>query len=103
MSVCDRRQVKVTLPRSGCGPFWRRLLTDARKSPAEMRLLMMLALRYNSGWSIDDIAALTGRHKGQVSRLLKSAICRLRERYQDSPEVNCSHGGDDGGEEEEGP
>lgn len=86
MSVTDRNQVKVVLPRSGPQHFWQIIANHfAGEDPLRWKYLAMLALRENSGWPLDWIGAVFGHPKGHVTRCLKRIKGQLRDHFQ--PEV----------------
>jgi hypothetical protein len=90
MSVVNRREVKILLPRDGMDPFWQMLLDAAAGDPLQLKYLAMLGLRENSGWPLDAIAVVFKHPKGHVSRVLKNTKRRIRERYQladDAPDA----------------
>ena len=82
MSVTNRIDVKIVLPRSGPDDFWQLLMDDfAGNDPLKWKYLAMLALRENSGWPLAAIGVVFNHPKGHVSRCLKNIKARIRERY----------------------
>lgn len=81
MSIVNSHDVKVDLPRVGIDPFWDRLLADAAGDDQRLRDLAMLALREVCHWPMLSIGRAMGRHKGQVSRVVKRVKAEIREQY----------------------
>lgn len=83
MSTVNRHDVKITLPRTGTDPLWQQLLTEfAIDDPLRWKYLAMLALRENSGWSMQDIGFVFGHSKGHVSRCLANIKRQVRKHLE---------------------
>ncbi len=79
MSIVDRENKKVVLPRTGPDEFWQAVAEDfAGNDRRKWRYLAMLVLRETAGWPLEYIAR-TFKHKpGHITRCLD----RIKEELQ---------------------
>lgn len=83
MSVTNRNDVKMILPRSGPDHFWRVIAEHfAGTDKLRWKYLAMLALRENGGWPLDWIGAVFNHPKGHVTRCLQNIKRQLREHFE---------------------
>lgn len=79
MSVSDRKNQKLVLPRTGVEVMQKAILKKFRNREDALRNLAMLSLRVQ-GWELKQIGIVFGGlHKGHVSRILKDTIRQVRE------------------------
>ena len=82
MSCIRRNGAKTLLPRSGPDAFWSAVEEQfGQDDPRVWRYLAMLALRENTGWSLEQIGRAFGHPKGHVTRCLRRVEADLRERF----------------------
>jgi len=86
MSVVNRNQVKVTLYRDGEDSFWKLIRQEFLQGPPSQRrrrlkYLAMLALRVNSGWTVEQIGDLFGHPKGHIPRCLERIKQEIRDAF----------------------
>jgi hypothetical protein len=80
MSTVNQKNLKILLPRTGPDVFWQTIFEEfAQEDDRKWRYLAMLALRENSGWSLEHIAKLFKHKTGHVSRCL----LRIKEELRD--------------------
>lgn len=83
MSVVDRRDVKISLPRSGPDQFWQLIEQEfAGDDQLKWKYLAMLALRENAGWPLHSIGRAFGHPKGHVTRCLRKIKEQIGERFE---------------------
>lgn len=86
MTVVDRYQQKVPLPRAGNQELWSRVEQHyALEDTQRWRYLAMFALRETCGWNLDQIGLAFGHHKGHVTRCLRQIRGELQARFSMEP------------------
>lgn len=82
MSIVDRREVKLVLPRSGPEDIWKQIVDEfAGDDPLKWKYLAMLALRENGGWPLHWIGMAFHHPKGHVTRCLARVKQQLRAHF----------------------
>lgn len=83
MSIVNKANLKVLLPRSGTEEFWK-AVSESFDSDDDRRwkYLAMLALREAAGWPLEQIAFVFGHPTGHVSRCLRTIKHELRTRFE---------------------
>jgi len=80
MSVVDKNGIKIVLPSPSFDGLWAKVQDEyAGDCDLRWRYLAMLALRENSGWSLERIGRVFHHSKGHVSRCLRSIRKDLRQ------------------------
>ena len=83
MSVVDKRNVKLDLPRTGADPFWQLIEREfAEDDPLKWKYLAMLALRENAGWPLHSIGKVFNHPKGHVTRCLRRIKQLVSEKFE---------------------
>lgn len=86
MTLIDRHEQKIPLPRAGVSELWTRVQNHfAQDDPVVWRDLAMLALRESSGWTLEQIGTAMGLTRGHVCRRLQSVKQDLRQRFCAEP------------------
>ncbi|MBI1347273.1 hypothetical protein GC163_13420 [bacterium] len=86
MTVVNRYQQKVPLPRAGAQELWSRVEQNfAREDVQCWRYLAMFALREACGWNLEQIGLAFGHHKGHVMRCLRQIKGELQDRFALEP------------------
>lgn len=87
MSIINRWGDKVILPRLGPDQFWNDVRAHyAGAEPQKWKALAMLALRVNTGWSLDMIGNAFGHDRGHISRSLTTLCRELKDRFDWAPD-----------------
>jgi hypothetical protein len=88
MSTTDRWGRKVVLTRIGPEDFWLEVKAHYAGADAlKWKLLAMLALRVNAGWSLDMIGNAFHHDRGHVCRALKELCRELQETFHWMPDA----------------
>lgn len=73
---------QVALPTSGPG-FWGTIITEyCAGDRRRFRYVAMLALREQSGWTLEMLGQTFGHPKGHVSRILRKVTRDLQRRFR---------------------
>ncbi len=84
MSVINRENLKVLLPRTGPDEFWQTIADAfAHEDQRKWKYLAMLALRENAGWPLEHIAKVFRHQPGHITRCLIRIKEELREQFVD--------------------
>jgi hypothetical protein len=82
MTIMNERHERIVFPRTTLHEFWNTLQDHfAHTDPQQWKRLAMLALRENSGWTVEQIGRAFGHPRGHVSRLLQLTKQQIRSRF----------------------
>lgn len=83
MSAVNVSGEKVELPRDSTTSFWQEVERHyAADDHMRWKLLALLALRENCGWTVEQLGRATGHPRGHVSRCLSKVKKELQQRFQ---------------------
>ncbi len=86
MSVMDRSEQKVALPRVGIEAMWNQVQRGfALEDQMLWRNLAMFTLREIAGWTFEQIGVVFGLHRGHVLRCIQQTKQMLRQEFHNNP------------------
>jgi hypothetical protein len=88
MTAVDPRGEKIELPRDMATSFWQEVQRHyAEDDSQKWKLLAMLALRENSGWTMEQIGYAIGHARGHVSRCIRQVKDDLQLRFKNAEQM----------------
>ncbi|MEZ6066830.1 MAG: hypothetical protein R3B90_14250 [Planctomycetaceae bacterium] len=83
MSMMRRDGTKTVVDHTGPEVFWDAVEDHFTDNDRYWKLLAMLALRENAGWTVERIGKAFGHARGHVTRCLEQIKQELRLRFQE--------------------
>jgi len=82
VTIINQLHKRIVFPRTSLNEFWLTLEAHyTHTNPRNWKYLAMLALRENSGWTLEHIGHAFGHDAGHVVRCLRAVKREIREQF----------------------